>query len=210
MSTKSKTSQGEIILIIIGTLIGLYLLGKLIILLVKLSALYGYNFFFLVDNMLRVDAFNPAVTWGILGLFAGSITGVTVAVKKKKLQKWLILCPLLLTGLFITIMSMINKPGQYTSDFDLSRINKQYPIIEITTEYYIATSDVNIRAGTSKFSRLISTVKKGQEVEVLQKGVYDSRNVEWVKVKYNGQEGFVNKNYLMQGRTVTAPPPSAR
>ncbi|WP_298737796.1 SH3 domain-containing protein [uncultured Chitinophaga sp.] len=205
MSTGKKTGTGEWVLIIIGATIGLYVLGQLILLLVIVAAFYGYNFFFLVDNMLRIDALNPVLVWGMLGLFIGSITGVTVAVKKKKLQKWLILCPLLLAALVITIMCMINKPAQYTSDFNLSGIARPAVAVEITREFYIATTDVNIRSTASKFGRVISTLKRGQEAEVLQKGFYDSRNAEWVKIRYNGREGFVNLHYLKKNRTETGP-----
>ena len=52
------------------------------------------------------------------------------------------------------------------------------------------TSGVNLRKGPGKEYDVIDTMPKGAAVEVI-----GSENG-WIKVKYNGKEGFTGSSYL--------------
>lgn len=54
----------------------------------------------------------------------------------------------------------------------------------------ITTSNLNMRTGESTRHKIITTIKKGEKVEVLD------REGSWWKVKYNNKTGYSYKNYL--------------
>ena len=58
-----------------------------------------------------------------------------------------------------------------------------------TTETATTTANLKLRK-TPKTGAVITTMKKGSKVEVLEKGT------EWSKVKYNGKTGFASNAYL--------------
>ena len=62
-------------------------------------------------------------------------------------------------------------------------------------------SDVNVRSGPSIIDSKLFVLKKGDEVELIQAGYKSTSNVEWYKVKYNNQEGYINSKYMIYSRT---------
>ena len=199
--TKPKSEIPPIVLLlIIG--IGIYLLYKIVVLLVKSFVYFGYNALFFTDNMLQIPSWNPIVAWSILGVFIGSIFGVGVAINKFHLSKKLILYPILIAVLFITTMCFINKPGQYA----LSPETVLSPAPETTTlpstkYYYKATMDVTVRSGPSTTTSKLFTLSKGTTVEMVQRFFMDNRNLEWIKIRYNNREGYVSSKCLKFSRS---------
>jgi uncharacterized protein YraI len=70
-------------------------------------------------------------------------------------------------------------------------------IFSISTdkEYYIATTDLNVRTGAGTQNSVIFTLQKGNEVEVLIK-----KN-NWYQIKYLEKKGYVYSEYLEYSRT---------
>lgn len=64
------------------------------------------------------------------------------------------------------------------------------PLIIFASDYYIATSDLNVRSGAGKKYPLYFTIEKGESVEVL------SKNGSWYKIKYLERMGFAHSKYL--------------
>lgn len=62
-------------------------------------------------------------------------------------------------------------------------------------EYYIATTDLNVRTGAGTQYSVIFTLQKGNEVEVLIK------ENNWYQIKYLEKKGFVYSEYLEYNRT---------
>jgi uncharacterized protein YraI len=62
-------------------------------------------------------------------------------------------------------------------------------------EYYIATTDLNVRNGAGTQHSVIFTLQKGNEVEVLYK------NNNWYKIKYLEKKGYAYSEYLEYSRT---------
>ncbi|MBI5538414.1 MAG: SH3 domain-containing protein [Bacteroidia bacterium] len=160
----------------------------------------GYNFFFFLDNLFAISTFNPVVVWGIFGLFIGSIIGVIIAIKKFQLSKTLILFPVGFVVILITIMGFVNSPLQHSGTYIPPNIVKtEKPSIE--RFFYVSNIDANVRSGPSVSNSKLFVLKKGSEVEVIQKGFYDSRNVEWFKIKYNYQQGYMSSKLLNYSRS---------
>ncbi len=67
----------------------------------------------------------------------------------------------------------------------------------IADEYYVVTSDLNVRAGAGKNYPVSFTLQKGEEVEVL------SKNSSWYKISYLGKAGYVHSKYLEYSRTTS-------
>jgi hypothetical protein len=196
--TKSKSElPGVIVLILI--LIGLYLLYLLVLFLIKLFVYAGFNYFFFTDNLLKIRSFNPIIVWAVLGLFLGSIVGVIIAIKKYKLSQKLILYPIGVASLFIIIMVLINKPSQYATSLNLAGKGYNEPVDTVTVVtryYYKAISDVRVRTGPSAKDRIAFVLKRKDQIEIIQRGFFDFKNVEWVKINYNGMVGYVGLRFL--------------
>ena len=88
--------------------------------------------------------------------------------------------------------------SQYLKPCDTSDEN-----IEIEQEPAVATATVNVtegmlrvRAEPSSSSVKLTTISKGEKVEILQKDVKTDENYTWYKIRYNGIVGFVASQYL--------------
>lgn len=64
------------------------------------------------------------------------------------------------------------------------------PIISFGTDYYIATSSLNVRTGPGTGYSVSFTLKKGEQVEVFLK------EGSWYKVNYLGKIGYAHSKYL--------------
>lgn len=182
---------GTILLLAILAAVG-FLIYFIIVWAAKVFVYAGYNTFFYLDNLFDFQVFGPIVTWGIWGLLLGSIIGVIVAVKKLKLSKVLILYPIGIVGFLLLIMGFVNKPSQFSDDY-----NPSPPKIEKTLKnFYITNIDVNFRSGPSVNDPALFIIKQGSEVELIRTGFVDSRNVYWSKIKYNNQEGYLCIKYI--------------
>lgn len=197
MSKEDNSGCGPIILVLAGIGIGIYLINRLIIFAVVLFVLWGYNSIFFLDNLFSINPFNPIAMWGVWGLFFGSIVGVFVAVKKFKLSKILILYPIALVALLVTIMSFVNNPGKFSGNYSPPGKELDTPTQK---NYYVLNSNANMRSGPSTDYSILFVLKNGYEVEVIQGGFYDTRNIEWYKIKDNGQEGYISSKLLNYSR----------
>ena len=154
--------------------------------------------------MFGITPLNPTVLWGIWGLFFGSIIGVLVAVKKFTLSKTLLLYPISFVVILITIMGFVNSPTQHNGTYSPPETNV-IPNPDANAQnqksFYILKSDVNVRSGPSIIDSKLFVLKKGDEVELIQAGYKSTSNVEWYKVKYNNQEGYINSKYMIYSRT---------
>jgi len=70
------------------------------------------------------------------------------------------------------------------------------PLISFATDYYIATSDLNVRTGAGTAYSVSFTLRKGDEVELL------SNENNWYKIRYLGKTGYAYPKYLKFSRTV--------
>ena len=64
------------------------------------------------------------------------------------------------------------------------------PLISFANDYYITTSELNVRTGAGTGYAVSFTLQKGHEVEVL------SRNGSWYKINYLGKVGYAHSKYL--------------
>lgn len=202
VNKKTESLPLPIVLILIG--VGLYLAYHILVLLAKFFVYIGYNFFVFTDNLLRAGSVSPVFMWGVLGLFTGSIAGVAIAIKKYRLSKGLLLYPIGIMIAFVSIMYLINKPADHNGEISLpgsgttaDSVPQQTP----ATIYYQVVSPINVRTGPSTSYSKIFILKEGSEVEIIERNLYDSRNVEWLKIKYKDKEGYITAKYLRFSRS---------
>lgn len=192
--SSSNNSSG--CLVVVGVAVGLYVVYLIVTFAVKAFAYLGYNFSFYLDNLLFMGSISPIISWAISGLFAGSIAGVLVAVKKYNLSRLLILYPAGAALVFVLVMGFVNKPGKTVGVFKLPEEAYDVTVPAQPEYYYFVTADVNVRSGPSaKYSKQF-TLPRGTRVEMVQGGFYDSRKAEWIKIKYNYKVGYINARYL--------------
>jgi hypothetical protein len=186
-------------LIVIGSLVGLYLLVLFLTWLfgiVKaLFVFFGFNIFFFIDNLFAIDPINPIIVWGIWGLLFGSIYGIFVAVKKLKLSSVLIFYPVAAVFVLLIVMGIANKPTDYDGSY-IPFKEKTSTNPTIKKNYYLTNSSINMYSDVSKKQKVLTNIEKGTTVEVLETGFYDSKKIEWYKIDYNGKLGFVKSEYL--------------
>ncbi|MGL5695300.1 MAG: SH3 domain-containing protein, partial [Peptostreptococcaceae bacterium] len=65
-------------------------------------------------------------------------------------------------------------------------------IAEAATKYAKTTDNLNFRTGPSTSDKVISTIKKNTQVEVIS---YEGK---WAKIKYNNKVGYSSKDYLKE------------
>lgn len=63
-------------------------------------------------------------------------------------------------------------------------------LLLFATDYYVATSDLNVRSGEGKTYSIVFTLQEGSEVEVL------SKNGNWYKIKYSKIIGYAHSSFL--------------
>lgn len=194
--SQGKSGGGIIILGLIFLIVSILLLAK-VEGVVKLFVYAGYNSFFFLDNLFDFQMFGPITTWGIWGFLIGSIIGVMVAVKKLRLSKKLVLYPVGIVAFLLVIMGFVNKPGDYQEDY------KPVKQVEnnIEKRFFKANRDVNFRSGPSASYSSLFILTKGSEVELIQSGFVDDKNIDWSNIKFNNQEGYVCTKYLDFSRT---------
>ena len=71
------------------------------------------------------------------------------------------------------------------------------PVTAFATDYYIATSDLNVRTGAGTRYPVSFILKKGDEVELI------SNESNWYKIKYFGETGYASSKYLKFSRTIS-------
>ena len=180
-------------LIIGGVLFAIFALYRLVMWVMGIFIIFGYNTFFYLDNLIGVTPFNPIITWSIWGMFLGGIVGVIVAVKKLKLSKILILYPTAALLLLIIIFGFVNHPANYNGNYQ-PPVEKT--IVTPTKNYYTVIMDANVRSGPSKSSGILFVVTKGSVVEVIQQGFFDSRNLEWYWIRNGSDQGYISAKLL--------------
>lgn len=197
--SKSNDSSGCALLI--GVAVGIYVLYLLIIFSAKAFAYLGYNSIFYMDNLLLVQGASPLFCWAFMGLLLGAIFGVLISAKKHQLSYRLVLWPVGVLLAFATLMGFINKPAAYDGQLALPANEYNNTATGTTYNFYKVISDVNVRSGPSINNSILFTLSSGTEVELIDRGYYDSKNAEWIKVSYAGQQGYVNGKFLTFSRT---------
>ena len=203
MSAKSKISELPEFVLIVLTVLGIYLIYKLVMFLSVFFVYLGFNIFLFLDNLLEFESVNPIVLWCFFGLLLGSIVGVLIAIKKYKLTKILILYPVALFVFIITLLIFINKPtnalGEYSpSNFGESNTN-QIKVSKVT--YHVTTQTVNVRYRPMASSSKLMTLSAGIIVEFIENTI-DNRNKTWSKIRYTNPQtgntinGYINTSYL--------------
>ncbi|HZG24316.1 MAG TPA: hypothetical protein VEZ17_07045, partial [Chitinophagaceae bacterium] len=114
---KKGRSGRQILLIVIGIFLALYVLYHLLIWCAKASVYLGYNLFFYLDNLFTITPLNPLISWGIFGFFLGIIFGVLIAIKKYRLSKRLVFFPLAFFVVLLATMALINQPANYSGTY---------------------------------------------------------------------------------------------
>ena len=199
--TASKSKPGGFVTLLLVVL-GLYLTYVLILFLAKVFVFTGYNFFFFTDNLLEIKSFHPLVNWGILGLLLGSIAGVAVAIKKYGLSKLLIIYPVGVTAVYVTVMWALNNPAAYTGNLYVPPATVMDTVAAVTKKvYYRINALTTARSGPSGDDEKLFQLRKRTEVELISRQFFDAKHIEWYKIKYKDQEGFVNAKYLRFSRT---------
>ncbi len=204
MTTAKKGTRSPLLVIIV-VIIGLYLAYQILILLAKFFVYLGYNFFVFADNLFQVSSFNPVATWGIMGLFIGSIAGVAIAIKKYRLSKKLLFYPIGIVILIFVLLYFINEPANHHGTVNLpntSNSDASLPSYTVTPSvtYYYATQSINARIGPSVRYPVAFVIDKAAEAELIERAFQDAKHNEWMKIKYNNQQGFVNAKFLRFSR----------
>jgi hypothetical protein len=70
-------------------------------------------------------------------------------------------------------------------------------LISFATDYYKATTVLNVRNGEGTEYSVSFTLQEGDEVEVL------SKNNSWYRIKYFGKTGYAHSKYLQYSRTIS-------
>ena len=70
------------------------------------------------------------------------------------------------------------------------------PLFSLATDYYVTTSDLNLRTGPGMGYPVSFTLEKGAEVVVLSKGS------NWYQISYSGTTGYVHSRFLKFSRTI--------
>jgi hypothetical protein len=190
-----KMGCGKSFLIILLIVILLYPAYLLILWVGTVLGYLGYNFFFYLDNLVQVRAFNPIVSHMILGAFFGFIWGTFVAVRKFKLRPILILIPFLGFIGIIFLLSEVNQPLAY--DINESDMIES-DLKEVTKDLYIVKTAVNLRSGPSTSHNVLLILEKGTRVELIEVDSSSLSSSKWVKIKYWEVEGYVNSSYLVK------------
>lgn len=195
----SKNSGCGIILLVGGIAAGLYILVALVIAGFKYSKIIftflGFNLFFYLDNLLKINFLNPIVCWGLWGLLIGSIYGVYRAVKKLKLNKILILIPIIIVVFLLILMSELNSPINFAAS-NLPTPQDNNPAQLKNNPKFITNSATSVYSDISKKRRVLFKLSKGTIVEVTGTGYYDNKNNECYKILYQGSEGFIYSDDL--------------
>jgi len=211
MSVQSEKTGIPFIIFLILVVIGIYLLYLLVLFMARVFVFCGFNALFYMDNLLEIPSFNPAVSWGVLGVLLGSLTGVFVAIRRYKLSRVLLFYPVGGILIIVGIMAVINKPGHYEVMAQVpGETSAAAPASDSSMtstphlrRLYRTTINLRVHDKPSTDSAVLFVVKKGVEVEILQRRVLYFSNTEWVKISYNGQEGFVSMRPLIFSKTAT-------
>lgn len=155
----------------------------------------GYNFFFYMDNLLLVRGAPPVLLWAILGGLIGAIPGTYIAIRRFRLKGVLLFIPLLVLALLLVLLNIINKPMDQAGSFSAS-LKPHMESSEFQPEYGTLLYTLNVRQGPSTQYSKLFVLDSGTHVEILEKGHFTSNRQEWFRVRFEGQEGYVNSRYV--------------
>lgn len=82
--------------------------------------------------------------------------------------------------------------GKADSEADEDSTAAIVPAGVITVKYVVTASTLKVRSGRGTDYPIIGTLKKGQTVKVYRNSMTNG----WVKIKFDGDVGFVNSAYL--------------
>ncbi len=102
----------------------------------------------------------------------------------------------LLIPMFIIFFMFFNHKISIGSDWKLFYPNGQYA--STNTSKYIVSTNSNLRSQPTINSTSINVIPQNSEIQVLSKGYFDDRSIEWYKVSFNGAEGYLNSTLCTQ------------
>ena len=100
-------------------------------------------------------------------------------------------------------MSLINQPANYSGTYAgvENAPESSAPPSSTIRYYYKVVSDSKVRSGPSIKHPRLFTIVKGAEVQVDQPGSFDATRTQWIKIRYNGQEGYISSRQLRYSRS---------
>lgn len=81
------------------------------------------------------------------------------------------------------------KPSEENTDSNKSEESTEKKTMKVTTDI------LNLRSEASTNSSIVTKLKKDDELKVIEE-TKDDNGTTWVKVDFNGQVGFVSKEFL--------------
>ena len=81
------------------------------------------------------------------------------------------------------------KPSEENTDSNKPEESTEKKTMKVTTDI------LNLRSEASTNSSIVTKLKKDDELKVIEE-TKDDNGTTWVKVDYNGQVGFVSKEFL--------------
>ncbi|MFC5773098.1 C40 family peptidase [Ectobacillus antri] len=72
-------------------------------------------------------------------------------------------------------------------------------VVKTTPQYTVNVSSLRVRTGPSTNHSIIGSLSKGQEIEVLGEAL------DWYKISYNGQTGYVSKDFITANGQASEP-----
>lgn len=103
---------------------------------------------------------------------------------------------ILLIPMLILFFMFFNHNMSIGSDLKLFFPNGQYASADVSK--YIVSTNSNLRSKPTINSTSIVVIPQNLEIQVISKGYFDDRGVEWFKVNYNGFEGYLNSALCTQ------------
>lgn len=79
----------------------------------------------------------------------------------------------------------------------LAALLTAFSLVSFATDYYLATTDLNARAGAGTVYSVSFTILEGEEVELI------SRSGPWYRVRYQKKTGYVFSKYLEYSRSAS-------
>lgn len=198
--SNQKNSNGCLQIVFLA--LGLFMLFRLFETVAQPFMVLGFNTSFYLDNLMQGKLVSPILGWAIFGLFLGAIAGTLIAIKKYKLSRLLLCYPIGALLLVLGMLAIVNKPAAYPTEYRFFKDpnQQQEPENESTITHFRLTSDLNVRTRPNLNSTVAFTLRKNEEVELVDRNHFDNRGVEWIRIRNAKGIGYVNAKYLTRSR----------
>jgi len=176
---------------VVGIIIGLIILKPTF----ATFSWVGFNALFYIDNFSHLkDSFAPIVMWILLGFLAGGLIGLLVAVKLLKLDPKVSLLGISVVITLLIISGFISEPllTKRVIQNSENKVSDSLAQLENAMTYHtVGSENVYMRSRPNIHSRIVAKLSAGTAVTVS-----DMTNRKWYKVKWAGQEGYINATLL--------------